>query len=248
MSRVGVVLVVDALGLERREEALGDGVVLAVALAAHARDDAALGERGAVVVARVGAAAVGVVHETGDADAAADGVVERRQGRGRRSLVRSSPSRRRDARRGRAGRPGYSQPCAGRDVRHVADPGLVRRRRLEVAVEEVRRDGDRVLANRWCARNAASAARAGPFSRISRSTRFLPTRTPVRGSPDARAGCRRCLDCALCAAPISARERASSADRFEQEPDVCRCVVAAGRDAEHPAHRGDGEGHLLRRR
>ena len=49
-----VVGVVDELGLERREVALGDGVVPAVALVAHAGDDAELRERAPVLVARIG--------------------------------------------------------------------------------------------------------------------------------------------------------------------------------------------------
>jgi len=49
-----VTLVVDKLDSESSEEAFGDGIVPAVALAAHARDHAALGERLSVVLARVG--------------------------------------------------------------------------------------------------------------------------------------------------------------------------------------------------
>src|ERR1700744_2328461 len=76
---VGVVLMVDPLGLQRREEALGDGVVIAVAGATHARDDSPLGERGPVVVAGVGAAAIGVVYESGTRTTALQRVIERRE-------------------------------------------------------------------------------------------------------------------------------------------------------------------------
>jgi hypothetical protein len=53
----------EGFGLERGEEALGDRVVPAVALPAHARDRTRPLERASIVGARVGAAAVGVVHE-----------------------------------------------------------------------------------------------------------------------------------------------------------------------------------------
>src|SRR5689334_15520099 len=49
--------------LQGREEALGDGVVVAVADAAHALPEAVLSEHLAVPTARVLAPAVGVMHE-----------------------------------------------------------------------------------------------------------------------------------------------------------------------------------------
>ena len=60
-----VVLVVDELGLEGVEEALGDGVVEAVPRPAHARDEAVAVEQGLVGGRRVLAAAIGVVDEPG---------------------------------------------------------------------------------------------------------------------------------------------------------------------------------------
>src|SRR5262245_35270286 len=62
-SRRGVGLVVNELGAQRREEALRDGVVPAVALLAHALGHAHRSERSTVVVAGVRAPAVGVVNE-----------------------------------------------------------------------------------------------------------------------------------------------------------------------------------------
>src|SRR5689334_10206431 len=60
-SRRGA-LVVDELGAQRGEEALGYGVVPAVASPAHARGHRVHGARAAAVVAGVRAAAIGVVH------------------------------------------------------------------------------------------------------------------------------------------------------------------------------------------
>jgi hypothetical protein len=53
----------DALVFERREEALGDGVVPAVALATDAADEAILVELGDVAARAVGAPAVGVMQD-----------------------------------------------------------------------------------------------------------------------------------------------------------------------------------------
>src|ERR1700731_1274018 len=72
----GEVLVVDVFGLERREEALGHGVVVAVAGAAHARDQPAAREGGAVVVAGVRAASVGVMQQAGLRPTMLQGAVE----------------------------------------------------------------------------------------------------------------------------------------------------------------------------
>src|ERR1700722_3183322 len=61
----GEVLEVDMLGLEGGEEALCDGVVVAVAGAAHAGGDSAVYEGLPILVAGVGATPVGVVHQAG---------------------------------------------------------------------------------------------------------------------------------------------------------------------------------------
>jgi hypothetical protein len=58
-------LAVDELALQRAEEALGDGVVPAVPLAAHADLDAGLGEGLAVGAARVLASAVRMMEQSG---------------------------------------------------------------------------------------------------------------------------------------------------------------------------------------
>jgi len=67
----------DALVFERREEALGDGVVPAVALATHAADEAILVELGDVAARAVGAPAVGVMQDARWGTALSDCVAER---------------------------------------------------------------------------------------------------------------------------------------------------------------------------
>src|SRR5215472_2960506 len=64
---------INKLSLQRREEALGNCVVPAVALAAHADLDAELGERCLVLGARVLAATVGVVKKASAGPTTADG-------------------------------------------------------------------------------------------------------------------------------------------------------------------------------
>src|SRR5271169_3726694 len=71
-----VALVVDELGAERGEEALCGGVVPAVTSSAHAGDDASVSKRAGVLVARVGAPAVRVVHEAALGSACAEGLGE----------------------------------------------------------------------------------------------------------------------------------------------------------------------------
>jgi hypothetical protein len=75
----GEVLVVDVFGLERREEALGDSVVVAIAGAAHAHRDCMGGQDAAVVVAGVRATSVGVMHEARARPARTEGLIERRE-------------------------------------------------------------------------------------------------------------------------------------------------------------------------
>src|SRR5258706_6031847 len=69
----------DEVVLQRREEALSDGVVPAIALATHALHDAVLFERAAIVGARVLAAAIGVVHEAARRTTRAERHRERRE-------------------------------------------------------------------------------------------------------------------------------------------------------------------------
>jgi len=65
LHRVGIVALPEPLHFEVEEEALNDGVIPAVALAAHAGDEAVSGQQGAVCLTGVLAAAVGVEDESG---------------------------------------------------------------------------------------------------------------------------------------------------------------------------------------
>src|SRR5690349_2553217 len=84
----GVSLVHAQLGLQRVEEALLDGVVVATALAAHAADDAATLEHSTECVRGVLGAAIGVVDEPASGRSPADRHLERiNDDRGRLALT-----------------------------------------------------------------------------------------------------------------------------------------------------------------
>ena len=180
---------IDELGLQRREEALGDGVVPAVALAAHAADDAGGDQRLAVVAARVLRAAVGVVHEAGVGEAATARHLQRVEAELGAHVIGDRPAD--DAAREQVEDDGEVQPALPRPhVRDVGRPHAVRRRRFEVPVEHVRRDRRASWSSRSCAETAASTAlrallahhprdalaarRAEPSARSSACTRGLP--------------------------------------------------------------------------
>src|SRR5437899_2404170 len=63
----------DKLGLERREKALDDGVVVAVALAAHAADDAELAHRALIIPARILAASIRMMNQAARRATSVDG-------------------------------------------------------------------------------------------------------------------------------------------------------------------------------
>ena len=81
-----VTRIVNELGAQRSEEALGDSIVPAIAFAAHARRHPKVGERFAVVLARVWASSIGVMHESGRNDATHTHCV-RECAEGKRSVV-----------------------------------------------------------------------------------------------------------------------------------------------------------------
>src|SRR4051794_38354210 len=72
--------VVEPFGLEQMEEALDRRIVVAIARAAHAADDAVAVEEVLVLGARIGTAAIAVMHEAGSRAARAHRGSERFHG------------------------------------------------------------------------------------------------------------------------------------------------------------------------
>ena len=139
-----IIVLIDPFGLQGREEALGDRVVVAVAGSAHARDHAPFGERGAVVVAGVRATAVRVVDEPGRRPTALQRVVECSEGQ--RSIIRVAGRPTDDASGEKVEQHGEVQPAPrSRDEGDIADPRHVGRLHFEPTLEDVGRDGLVVL-------------------------------------------------------------------------------------------------------
>src|SRR5262245_4776801 len=157
----GVALVIDELGLQRVEEALLRRVVVAVAGAAHAGDEAVGVEHGAELGGGVLHAAVRVMDQTDCRCTLADGHAQRvdddlrMQRRGHRPA--DDPSREEVHRRREV-----EPALVGRDVGDVRDPDLVRRTGAEVLVEAVRRDRVAVLAVRRLDSESPLRLRAQP--------------------------------------------------------------------------------------
>src|SRR5690606_7018232 len=86
--------VANELLLQRREEAFSDGIVPAVAFAAHALEHAVSPEPPSKRSARVLAAAIAVEHQAATRSAKADGGVERRADEVRREPLTEVSSRR----------------------------------------------------------------------------------------------------------------------------------------------------------
>ena len=138
-----VVRAVDELGLERREEALRDGVVPAIALAAHAAVDAVFSKQLLIVPTGVLDAAVRVMEEPGLGPPGSQGHAQSVEGERAVDVRLDGPADdtpREQVQDGGEVHPTLSSP----DVRDVRDPDLVGRRHREVPVQLVRRDGMRV--------------------------------------------------------------------------------------------------------
>src|SRR3989449_3302634 len=122
--------------LERREEALRDRVVPAVAAPAHAHDDAVGVEHGAVVAARVLAAAVGVMHEPWVGLAVGEGHRQRLDGELPRDPIAQRTAD--DPAREEVQDDDQVQPALTRpEVRDVGHPGHVLGRDRELPIEDV---------------------------------------------------------------------------------------------------------------
>src|SRR5690606_37379111 len=136
MLEVGEDATLDALVLERREEALGGGVVPAVALAAHAAGDPVSVELRDVVARAVGASTVGVMQKARLGAPASARLLKRREREVRVVVLAQRPAH--HAACVEVDDAGEKHPAAehrqGRDVRY---PDLVGLRRNEIAVDQV---------------------------------------------------------------------------------------------------------------
>ena len=169
---------VDELGLEGGEEALGHGVVEAVARPAHRAVDAAGGERlpdrprrctgsRGRCGARGPAAAGGARRAIASASSASSV---------RRWSAIAQPTTRREWASSSTAR--YSQPSCVGDVRDVAEPEAVGRRGREVARDEVRRGRVRRVGDR--------GARAPPPVAADEARRAHQPRHALAGAAHAR--------------------------------------------------------------
>jgi hypothetical protein len=150
------------LPLERCEEALCNGVVPAVALAAHAALDPACFERTPVVAAGVGTAAIGVVDEARVGTAVSQCCP---QGHEREVPVdRGAGCPAHDTPGEQIEHDGEVQPALpGPEVGDVRHPDLVGRGRAEVPLQHVRSDGKRVVRVGGLAEAAPRSARQAGF-------------------------------------------------------------------------------------
>jgi hypothetical protein len=128
---------------ERREEALSDGVVPAVALAAHAAGDAVPVEERPVLAARVVHAAVAMMDHAVRRRAHHEGPSQRVDGKAGVGVTRHLPPD--DATREQVEDDGQVDKAShGSQVRQVGDPDTIGRGHLELALDQVAGDGMRV--------------------------------------------------------------------------------------------------------
>src|SRR5712692_1803337 len=135
--------VVDELDLQRCEEALGDGVVPAIALPAHAADDPVLRQHPLVVAAGVLTAAIRMMQQARRGAAAGQRHPEGVEG----EVVRDALAHRPAYGEARAEIEDHRQvepALARRNVGDVGDPRLIRFGPLELPGQDVGRDGERV--------------------------------------------------------------------------------------------------------
>src|SRR5690349_22679946 len=137
--------VVKPFGLEQVEEALDRRIVVAIARAAHAAHDALAVEEVLILGARVGTAAIAVMHEAGSRPARVHRGGERLEGDGLQGTGSGSPPD--DAPRARVEEDREEEPAlACTDLRDIGEPQLVGGRALEVPLHEVRRRRELAVA------------------------------------------------------------------------------------------------------
>lgn len=166
--------VMNKLCLERRKEALCDGVIVAISFAAHAALNAAILEDASVLAAGVLASSIGVMNEAAVWPALREGHVERGGNERRRQRVVHGPAHhfaRAKVDDGGEIEPAFERPHVG-DIR---DPDRIRLGRFERLIEHILRDGQ-LVPRIGRAPKLASSPGNKPISRIRRSTRFRLTR------------------------------------------------------------------------
>src|SRR6185312_667580 len=165
------------LALEGGEETLGDGVIPAIALPAHAALNAS-GLKGLpVVVAGVRAASIRVMDEIRGGTALAKGDVQCLEREVTVDVVAGRPSNdppREQVEDGRQVEPALLRP----QERDVRDPRLIRTAGTEVARQHVRRDREAVLRVRGRAEPTSVSGSQGLFAHHL-ATRLRPTRRPA---------------------------------------------------------------------
>ena len=145
LSVVGVVALPHPLHLQIQEEALHHGVIPAVALAAHAADQAVFGQQRLMHGAGVLAAAIRVDDQPRRWSALYEGQLQRPAHQPRLHVRRHRPAHHLARKQVQHHR--QIQPTAARtDVGDVSHPGLIGLRRVELPIQHVGRDRQRVFA------------------------------------------------------------------------------------------------------
>jgi hypothetical protein len=172
----GIAFMVDELGTKSGEEAFGYGIDQAITLATHTSAHAVQAQLGAVVITGVGAASMGVVKEPWEWPTCSDCPSEDVQGELRIVAPTCCPSN--DSARMQVQHWRPIEPAgARRDRRHVGHPDPVGSVHAELPGEDIASDGPPCLEFVVRLKRRLLRPRR-PFSRIRRSTRFLPTKIP----------------------------------------------------------------------
>ena len=238
-----VVVVVHPLGFQGCEEALGNGIVETVAGATHAGDDAGGLERRPVLLARVRAAAVGVVDQRSRGAPRSQGSIQGCPSQG--GVIRLAGRPADDTPREEVQEDGEIQPSRDRpDVGDVPHPSFVGSAGVEVPLEHVRRDGIVVARVGRVDEPSLSPAAEALLTHQSLNPLLADAQPLVaqlemnpRASIDAAAAF-------VGKGYLNAQPSVFGSSRRRRT--LLHRVVAALRNAQDLAHDDDGEGHLLR--
>src|SRR6058998_1169603 len=170
--------VIEPLGLQGMEEALRRCIVETIAGPAHAADHPVLIEELLVVGARVGSAAIAVMHEAGRGATPRDGAVQRLERDGLLGARGGSPPHN-PPREGIEEDREEEPALAGPDLSDVREPEVVGASAVKlraIRFGAAGRSGERRVAMN---RNRRAARPRRPSSCISRATRCLPMAYPA---------------------------------------------------------------------